>query len=107
MSNPFPYEDIAKMREDFKEDFSRTDDSFSADFNDYCSVIAGTITYIINNNAGGIPERQVDLLRKGFFERFQHYSFLEEKLLQYPHLFNEYITHEKVRKLILDFLSNQ
>ncbi|RJE91287.1 hypothetical protein D3P07_04330 [Paenibacillus sp. 1011MAR3C5] len=95
------------MREDFKEDFSQTDDSFSADFNDYCSVIAGTITYIINNNVGGIPERQVVLLHKGFFERFEHYSFLEEKLIHYSLLFNEYLSHEKTRKLILDFLKNQ
>jgi YxiJ-like protein len=94
MSNLFPYEDIAKMREDFKKDFSRIDDIFSADFNDYCSVIAGTFTYVINNNAGGIPERQVDLLYKGFFERFEHYSFLEERLIHYPLLFNEYLSHE-------------
>ncbi|MCM3746390.1 YxiJ-like family protein [Paenibacillus pasadenensis] len=107
MSNPFPYEDIAQMREDFKEDFSQADDSFSADFNDYCSVIAGTINYIMNNNAGGIPERQVNLIHRGFFERFEHYSFLQEKLIHYPFLFNEYLSHEKARNLILDYLKNQ
>lgn len=106
LSNPFPYEDTNKIKAEFKGNFAQIDENLNADFSDYCSVIEGTITYILNANVEGIPERQVELIHKSFFERFEQYSFIEERLSYYPNLCNEYNVHEKARRLILDFLSS-
>lgn len=105
--NPFPYEGTSKIKIDFERDFGLLEDeSLNADFNDYCTVIVGTMSYILKGNINKIPIRQIDLLKKGFFERFPKYNFFESKLPKYPDFENEYNNHEKIRKLILDYLNN-
>ncbi|MCM3341865.1 YxiJ-like family protein [Paenibacillus sp. MER TA 81-3] len=103
--NPFPYEDTSRIKVDFQTDFELLEDeSLNADFNDYCTVIVGTISYILKGNVAKIPKKQIDLLCKSFFERFPQYCFIEASLVSYPDFQNEYNNHEQTRKLILEFL---
>lgn len=107
MNNPFPYESTSKIKLDFERDFRLLEDeSLNADFNDHCTVIVGTMSYILNGNIDKIPSRQSELLKKGFFERFPQYNFFESELINYPAFQIEYKNHEKLRKLILDYLNS-
>lgn len=107
MVNPFPYEGTSKIKVDFKRDFVLLEDeSLNADFNDYCTVIAGTTSYILKGNSDKIPRRQIELMNKGFFERFPKYNFFESSLDNYPEFQNEYNNYEELRKLILKHLHN-
>ncbi|MFC8687863.1 YxiJ family protein [Brevibacillus porteri] len=107
LSNPFPYEDTKKMEKEWGEHFSALPEEhcFNADFSYYCSVIAGTISYIVKGKAMNIPKGQIDYIRKSFFEVSPQYCFIKESLGKYPKLFNEYTSNEQARKLILDFIS--
>ncbi|MGZ0052669.1 YxiJ family protein [Brevibacillus gelatini] len=106
--NPFPYEDTNRMKCDFESDFELLEEeSLNADFNDYCALIIGTTSYILNGNVAKIPEKQIKVLNEGFFQRFPQFSFVEAKLENYPDFQNEYINHEELRKLILDYLQSK
>lgn len=107
LSNPFPYKDTKKMEKELEDHFStlQEDYCFNADFSDYCSAIAGTISYIVKDKATNIPNRQIDYIQKSFFENFPQYCFIKESLGNYPNLYSEYKSYERARKLILDFLS--
>ncbi|WP_374018147.1 YxiJ family protein [Paenibacillus thiaminolyticus] len=103
--NPYPYEDTKKIKSDFEMDFiSLEDESFNADFNEYCTVIVGTTSYILKGKATNIPKKQVELLNEDFFQRFPKYRFIETSLKNYPDFQAEYNNHEQLRKLILDYL---
>ncbi|AKG37647.1 hypothetical protein VK70_07345 [Paenibacillus durus ATCC 35681] len=105
MVNPCPYEGTSKIKIDFEKDFAMLEDeSLNADFNDYCTVIVGTTSYLLKGNVEKIPNRQIELLNRGFFERFPQYNFFESSLEKYPDFQNEYNNHEKLRKLVLNFL---
>lgn len=105
MVNPFPYEGTSKIKVDFERDFVLLEDeSLNADFNDFCTMIVGTTSYILKDNIDKIPNRQIELLNKGFFERFPQYHFFESSLEKYLDFQNEYNKHEKLRKLIIDYL---
>lgn len=107
MENPFPYEGTSKIKHDFAGDFGLLEDeSLNADFNDYCTAIAGTMSYILKGNVNKIPDRQKELLKKDFFEMFPQYNFFGSKLAAYPDFQNEYSNHEKLRKLVLGYLSS-
>lgn len=96
--NPFPYEGISKMKVDFERDFALLEDeSLNADFNEYCTVVVGTTNYILKGSIDEIPKRQIELLKKGFFERFPQYHFIESNLEKYPDFKNEYNNHERLR----------
>lgn len=106
MVNPFSYEGTSKIKVDFEKDFAMLEDeSLNADFNDYCTVIVGTASYILKGNVDNIPNRQIELLNWGFFERFPQYNFFEPSLERYPDFQSEYNYHEKLRKLILSFFN--
>lgn len=107
LANPFPYEDTSRMKIDFESDFELSEsESLHANFNDYCTLIVGTTSYILNGNVANIPEKQIEFLNEGFFQRFPQYSFIEAKLENYPEFKNEYINHEELRMLILDYLQS-
>lgn len=107
MVNPFPYEETSQIKVDFERDFLLLEnESLNADFNDYCTVIVGTTSYILKGDVDKIPNRQIELLKKGFFERFPQYNFIESSLNKYPDFQKEYNNHEKLRKLIRDFLNS-
>ncbi|MFC9775331.1 YxiJ family protein [Paenibacillus chitinolyticus] len=102
LKKPFSYEDTKKLQKDFKKEFlAIQEESFNADFNDYCMIIVGTISYILKGKTAAIPPRQKDLLKLDFFDRFSQYSFLKDKLTLYSSLHDEYNNYEKARKLIL------
>lgn len=107
MGNSFPYEGTSKIKVDFEKDFVMLEDeSLNANFNDYCTAIIGTTSYILKGNVDKIPNRQIELLNKGFFERFPQYNFIESSLKKYPDFESEYNNHEKLRKLIREYLNS-
>ncbi|MEH7086426.1 YxiJ family protein [Neobacillus drentensis] len=52
-----------------------------------------------------IPQGQVDWLHLSFFDIFEQYRYLEEKISDYPTFFKEYMNNEEARKLLLEYLS--
>ncbi|WP_371873242.1 YxiJ family protein [Lysinibacillus sp. Ag94] len=46
------------------------------------------------------------MLYKSFFEYYNQYGFLEDRIANYNHFFQEYKTFEQARKLLLQLLSN-
>lgn len=105
LSRSFPYLDSRRLREDYAEAFARLDcDDFTADFSEYCALIAGTVSYVINDHSANIPDRQLKLLKKSFYQRFPQYSFVKTNLSSYPDIYTDLINHERVRRLLLSFL---
>jgi len=61
MANPFPYEGTRKIKVDFERDFLLLEDeNLNADFNDYCTVIVGTTSYILGGIFDKIPEGKLN-----------------------------------------------
>lgn len=102
--NPFPKNDIDKIYDDFDKQFS-DDDSLSGDLNTYWMNIAGSLSYLLKGNSKKIPQSQIDWLHLNFFDIFNQYKFLEEKIIEYPTFYKEYMNYESVRKLMVDYLS--
>lgn len=105
---PFPYVDTDQIKADFDREFaSLEDEGLNSDFNDYCTSIIGASGYVIKDEAANIPKRQIDLLREGFFQRFPQYSIIATSLKNYPNFHIEYQNHERLRKLLLDYLFSE
>ncbi|HWO97408.1 MAG TPA: YxiJ family protein [Bacillus sp. (in: firmicutes)] len=102
--NPFPYDDTDKMQDDFNKELSEND-CLTGDLNTYWMNIAGSLSYVLNGGSKRIPQGQIDWLHLSFFDIFHQYRFLEEKITDYPTFYGEYINYEKIRKLLLDYLS--
>lgn len=102
---PFPYNNITAIQVDFSETFMALKNALiSADFNNYCMLIVGTASYIVNERSEHIPTRQLELLEKDFFQRFPQYIFLESRLTSYPEFHKEYYEHETLRRLIKEYI---
>ena len=106
LKRPFPTRDIHKIGEDFKVEFLNLPDDvdFYEDFRYYCVNIAGTLSYVLTDAAEDIPQGQIDMLFKSFFECYNQYEFLEEQIERYPYFFTEYKTFEQARNLLLQRL---
>ncbi|TVX75704.1 hypothetical protein FQP34_27165 [Peribacillus simplex] len=104
--NPFPYRDIDKIQEDFNKELTE-DDYLTADLNAYWMNIVGSLSYALKGNAKSIPKSQIEWLHFSFFDIFQQYRFLKEIMVDYPILYEEYMNNEKVRLLLLKYLSSQ
>jgi hypothetical protein len=110
LDNPFPYRDTDKIQEDFRSDFTKlTDDkdSLVGDFNTYCMNIAGTLSYVLNGKTADIPQRQIDKLQLSFFNWFQQYKFIEDRINDYEEFSREFKNFEEARMLLLNYLSKQ
>lgn len=109
LHHPFPYRDIDKMKKDLSIHFSQLtedEDWLSADFNEYCTNIAGTLNYCLEDLVNEIPVEQIERLKFSFFETYKQYQFLEEKIAQYNEFYSEYQRFEKARKWLLVYLHN-
>lgn len=108
LKKPFPTEDINKICDDFRTEFINLPGNvdFYDDFHYYCANIAGTLSYVLGGSINDIPQGQFDMLFKSFFEYYDQYEFLEEKIANYHHFFQEYKTFEQARKLLLQLLTN-
>ncbi|MFJ7700440.1 YxiJ family protein [Lysinibacillus fusiformis] len=108
LKKPFPTRDINRICEDYRTDFLNlsVDVDFYEDFRYYCVNISGTLSYVLGDVINQIPEGQIDMLYKSFFEYYNQYEFLEGQIANYHHFFQEYKTHEQTRKLLLQLLSN-
>ncbi|WP_054941446.1 YxiJ family protein [Paenibacillus ihuae] len=107
LNRSFPYLDSKRLKEDYAESFAQLDgECFSSDFSEYCAVIAGTVSYVVNDHTAGIPGRQLELLKKSFFERFPQYCFIKTSLSCYPSISIDLENHERARGLLLSFLQN-
>ncbi|MEG0471014.1 MAG: YxiJ family protein [Solibacillus sp.] len=109
---PFPTSDINKICEDFRMEFSDLSEewepyevNFYEDFRYYCVNIAGTLSYVLVDKANQIPQGQIDMLYKSFFEGYNQYKFIEGSIANYRYFFQEYETFEQARKLLLQLLS--
>ena len=113
LRKPFPSSDINKICEDFRAEFLSLSDElepyevdFFEDFRYYCDNIAGTLSYVLGDMTNQIPQGQIDMLYKSFFEHYNQYEFLEDQIANYNDFFQEYKTFEQARKLLLQLLSN-
>ncbi|KAB2493464.1 hypothetical protein F8155_14070 [Priestia endophytica] len=104
--HPFPYEDIYKIQHIFNKELDE-EDLLTADLNSYWMNIVGSLSYILKDKTKKIPENQIDKLKLTFFEVFPQYSFLEKEIFNYLTFYKEYKTHEKVRKLMLEYLFSE
>ncbi|MGE6261020.1 YxiJ family protein [Heyndrickxia sporothermodurans] len=107
MSEPFPYEDSRKLRNDFSKSFSELSEelSFNADFNMFSMNIDGCIDYIVSGKI--IPNNQLKILSQSFFEFFPEYLFLKEHLCNYPDLYKELKNFEYARNLIIEYVKSK
>lgn len=108
LRKPFLTRDIHKICDDFRTEFSNisSDVDFYEDFRYYCVNIAGTLSYVLVGSINDIPQGQFDMLFKSFFEYYDQYEFLEERIANYQHFFQEYNTFEQARELLLHLLTN-
>ena len=108
LSKPFPTEDINKIDKDFRTEFLSLpgEIDFYEDFRYYCVNIAGTLSYVLSDEINQIPQGQIDMLYKSFFEYYNQYEFLEDQIANYNYFFQEYKTFEQARKWLLQLLSN-
>ena len=100
---PFPYNDTKQIQADFMNDFS-VDDTVTADLNTYWMNIVGSLSYVLKGKAERIPQGQIEWLHLSFFEVFPQYQFVAEKISGYPEFYQEYVNHEKTRKLLVEYL---
>lgn len=102
LHSSFPYDDTDKIQNDFNKKLSE-ENCLTGDLNSYWMNIDGSLSYILRGRS--IPEGQIDWLHSSFFDIFHQYRFLEEKMADYPTFYEEYTHFEKVRNLLLDYLS--
>ncbi|MFZ5986394.1 MAG: YxiJ family protein [Bacillota bacterium] len=107
--HPFPYENLAALREDLEHEFKRfaPNESISADLNTYWMFISGL-------SSGGIERRLTDALEryntklwleKSFFDWFPKYRFLEKyDLSDYTDLDRDLKLYDKLRKMLLNVI---
>ncbi|WP_090647840.1 YxiJ family protein [Paenibacillus sp. UNC496MF] len=98
------------MQVDFQSEFLKlTDDknSFVGDFNTYCMNISGTMSYVLAGKTLKIPQRQIEILEFSFFNWFQQYKFIENRISDYVELSLEYNSFEEARILLLKYLKNE
>ncbi|MBP2242940.1 hypothetical protein J2Z40_003522 [Cytobacillus eiseniae] len=110
LSQPFPYRDTDRIQEDYCVIFEKLSDEengLTADFNTYCMNIAGTLSYVLREKSKDIPNGQVEMLHFSFFEYFKQYTFFEESISHYNDFYQEYMSFEETRKLLLAFLRNE
>jgi hypothetical protein len=108
LHNPFPYDDIEKIQDDFRFEFEKLSseaDEFTGDFNTYSMNIAGSLSYVLAGNSYKIPKHQIQNLQFSFFDFFNQYKFLEDKVADYKDFYKEYSAFEKARRLLLLALS--
>lgn len=108
LDKPFPYRDTDKIQEDFRTEFlslSDEEDFLTGDFNTYCMNIAGTLSYVLAGKTNKIPQGQIEMLKKSFFDFFKQYKFFEDKIETYNDFFREYKNFEQTRTLLLHLLS--
>lgn len=108
LDNPFLYRDTDKIQEDFPTEFLNLTDNencLTGDFNNYCMNIAGTLSYVLAGETNNIPQGQIEMLQKSFFDFFKQYKFFEDKIETYNEFFQEYKNFEQIRRLLLDLLS--
>jgi hypothetical protein len=101
LQNPFPYEDIYRIQEDFRSKLNK-EDCLTGDLNNYCMNISGSISYVLAKKR--VPSIQKALLYKDFFETYQQYQFLKDELEKYPDFFEELANFESARRLLIQVI---
>lgn len=101
LQNGFPYEDLNLIEDTYVKELSNlpSDTSLIEDFNDFCLIIAGSVSYAIEGKK--IPKYQKRLLNKDFFESYPYYSFLKKEINKYNDLKRELEIHELARQILI------
>jgi hypothetical protein len=58
----------------------------------------------MHNSVAEIPQRQLDLLQKSFFERYPAYGFIQPRLSDYPTISADLEDHERARGILLGII---
>ncbi|WP_418936690.1 YxiJ family protein [Paenibacillus chitinolyticus] len=104
LTRPFPYKDLELIKKHFEFEFSLlSEEGLNADFNDYCTTVAGTMSYVLNGSEENIPPRQILFIKMNFFERFPSYKFFENKVSDYLAFQDELKSFEKARELLIRY----
>lgn len=101
LQNGFPYEDLNLIEDTYAKELSNlpSDTSLIEDFNGFCLIIAGSVSYAIEGKK--IPKYQKRLLNKDFFESHPFYSFLKKEINKYNDFKRELERHELARQILI------
>lgn len=102
LSSPFPYDDIRRLQQDLHIEFEKISSDFSSDLHSFCMAIAGSISYLLSGME--IPKLQQDFIQKNFFEMYPHYTFVKEKITNYPTLCEELKSFEEAREILYEIV---
>ena len=107
-TNPFPYNDLTLLREEFQDEFENVkDECINGDLNTYWMFIdgmgGGGLKTILDDSLERYRVKK--MLQKTFFDWFPKYRFLERyDLGEYKDLDLEFKIYDKVRFLLLEVI---
>lgn len=84
---------------------SDEEEKLAGDFNTYCMNIAGTLSYVLAGKINKIPQGQIEMLERSFFDFFKQYKFFKDEIETYIDFFQQYKAFEQARTLLLHLLS--
>lgn len=100
---PFPSSTIRKLQDDYHSEF-REEWCLNGDLNTYWANIYACFSYLVKQQVDDLKNSQLKWLEKSFFQLFEQYEFLEERIEKYPDFYQEYMEYEKARILILYYI---
>lgn len=103
LMNEFPSEDIEQIEIDFEGVIPEIE-WLTADFNEFCMLIAGSTSYVLGNKK--TPPYQRQFLNKNFFSLYPKYTSLKVSTSNYPQFNKELESFEKARELLLVIIAN-
>ncbi|OFD64679.1 hypothetical protein BWGOE4_16190 [Bacillus mycoides] len=90
---PYPSDDIERIELDHNID------CFAEDYYSYCSVIEGSLSYVLSQTKITIYQRR--LLYKNFYQTYPEYTFLFREKSKYEELQQQLNVYEYTRKLLI------
>ncbi|MEK4911536.1 YxiJ family protein [Bacillus sp. FSL E2-8887] len=90
---PYPSDDIERIELDYNLD------CFAEDYYSYCSIIEGSLSYVLSQTK--IPIYQRRLLYKNFYQTYPRYMFLFREKSKYQELHQQLNVYEFTRKLLI------
>ncbi|TRZ38010.1 hypothetical protein CEQ21_21600 [Niallia circulans] len=103
LRNPFPYQDLSKIQQDFKKQFSK-EDCLNGELNTYWMMISSSLNFLLKGKSISIAPKSIAWLKMSFFDIFPQYQFLEPHLEKYPYLYKEYVHFNNARFFILFYI---
>ncbi|NLK87905.1 MAG: hypothetical protein GX279_10505 [Clostridiaceae bacterium] len=107
---PFPYDDLRQLQCKLEREFLRLgqDESINADYDAYCSYIAGLASGGVERYLSDKVERHnmKQLVSKSFFEWFPQYRFIEGyDLTGFDGFDRDLKLHDRLRSMLLEIIT--